>query len=56
MSKVTAFHTTTKEYPKEHREIYHDQSTCSEGKKIKSEHRVTGTGGNPRCKECIKIG
>lgn len=55
MSKVAAFHTTTPEYPAAHREVYHDQSTCSEGKKIKTEHRVSGQGNKKHCAECAKV-
>jgi hypothetical protein len=50
------YHTDSKEYPPEHREVYHDHEDCKDGKKILPEHRKTGTGGKVRCKECIKLG
>ncbi len=56
MSKVDPFHTNSTEYAPTHRNVYHDQGTCPDGKKIKDAHRVKGTGSKDRCKECIKIG
>jgi hypothetical protein len=55
MAKVAAFHTSSPEYPREHREVYHDKDTCPDGKKIKSEHRVDGTGNRKHCLECDKV-
>ena len=37
-----------------HREVYHDTDACPDGKRIKSEHRETGTGGKKHCLECDK--
>jgi hypothetical protein len=48
MPKVQAFHTTTPEEPA----VYHDNSVCADGKRIKQENKVTGTGGRRRCDEC----
>ena len=56
MAKVTPFHTGSPEYAPEHRNVYHDHDDCADGKRIQSKHRETGTGGKPRCKECIKLG
>jgi len=56
MAKVAAYHTNSPEYPPEHREVYHDHSDCKDGKRILPQHRVSGTGGKPRCKECIRLG
>jgi hypothetical protein len=56
MTKVAPYHTNSLEYPPEHRNVYHDHDNCPEGKKIQSKHRENGTGGKPRCKECIKLG
>lgn len=53
MAKVAAYHTTSPEYP---REVYHDHDNCHDGKAIKPQHRVSGTGGKPRCKVCISLG
>jgi len=54
--KATPFHTTSKEYPPEHREVYHDHDDCFEGKKILAKDRQYGTNNKPRCKECIRLG
>jgi hypothetical protein len=56
MAKVSPYHTNSPEYPAKHREVYHDHDDCPEGKRIKLWHRLNGTGGNPRCDECIKLG
>jgi hypothetical protein len=36
--------------------VYHDHDDCPDGKRIKPQHRSSGTGGKPRCTECIKLG
>ena len=56
MSKVAAYNTSSPEYLPQHREVYHDHDDCSDGKKIKREHREPGTGGKKRCKVCINLG
>ena len=50
--KVNPFHTTTPEDGAGHRNVYHDNNECSDGKRIKPEHRVSGEGGRPKCDEC----
>jgi hypothetical protein len=55
MAKVDAFHTSTREYSPQHREVYHDQSDCKYGKEIKPGHRQKGDGGKPLCSECKKL-
>jgi len=54
MVKVAAYHTSVPEYGGE-RNVYHDQSECPAGKRIKSEHRTPGTAGRPKCKDCQNI-
>jgi len=49
------FHATATEYTDEQTHVYHDQSECPEGKKIRSRHRIDGAGGRTRCKECERI-
>jgi hypothetical protein len=44
MAKVSPYHTNSTEYPPKHREVYHDKDTCPDGKRIKPEHRLAGTG------------
>ena len=55
MAKVAPYHTTKPEVPPE-RDVYHDHDNCPDGKRIRPEHRASGTAGRPRCKECIKLG
>jgi len=55
MSKVAPYHTNSPEYEPKHREVYHDKDTCPDGKRIKLQHRVSGTGGKNHCKECDKV-
>jgi len=56
MSKVAAYHTNSPEYPPTHREVYHDHDDCGYGKEIKPQHKISGTGGKHRCKECQRLG
>jgi len=49
---MATYHTNSKEYPPKNREVHHNNEQCPEGKKIKTEHRESGTGGKPLCKEC----
>ena len=55
MAKVSPFHTDSEEYPMAHREVYHDNDACYEGKKIFHEHRQGGTGGKPLCEVCAGL-
>lgn len=55
MAKISPFHTNSHEYQAHHREVYHDIDNCPDGKRIKPEHRVEGTGGRKRCLECEKL-
>lgn len=50
--KVSPFHTITPEDCAGHRNVYHDNSSCCDGKRIKPEHKVSGTGDRPKCDEC----
>lgn len=54
MVKVASFHTSVPEYGGE-QNVYHDQSECEAGRRIKSEHRTPGTDGRQRCKDCERI-
>jgi hypothetical protein len=54
MAKVLPYHTDSEEY--EHRDVYHDHDDCHDGKRIKKEHKKSGTAGRPRCKVCISLG
>jgi hypothetical protein len=55
MAKVTPFHTDSPEYAPTHREVYHDDSACSQGKKIQDKHRKSGKGNKKLCSECAKL-
>lgn len=55
MARCAAFHTNSPEYLPKHREVYHDKDTCPDGKKIKPEHRINGTGEKKHCLECDKV-
>jgi hypothetical protein len=48
MAKVPACHTTEPEIP----EVYHDDSACPHGQRIKPEHLAYGTGGRDLCSRC----
>jgi len=56
MSKVSPYHTNSQEYPPSHRNVYHDHDDCKYGKEIKSQHRISGDAGRPRCDECKRLG
>lgn len=49
---MAKYHTDSTEYPPSHREVYHNNENCSEGKKIELKHRVDGDGGKDLCKVC----
>jgi hypothetical protein len=50
--KVTPFHTKNLEEGAGHRNVYHDNAQCSDGKRIKPYNRESGTDGRPKCDEC----
>ena len=50
------YHTNRLEYQSKHREVYHDHSDCPDGKRIKPEYKLSGTGNKLRCDECKKLG
>lgn len=54
MGKVNAYHTVVPEYGDE-RDVYHDQSTCPAGSRIKPEHRTSGTANRPKCDRCKEM-
>ena len=56
MALLLPFHVTAYEYADEQTRVYHDQSECSEAKKIRPMHIIDGAGGRPRCNECDRIG
>lgn len=53
--KTAPYYTITEEKPKQ-RDVYHDQTNCSDGRRILPENKRSGTGNRPKCDECISIG
>ena len=53
--KVASYHTDSAKYTPDLRSVHHDHDNCADGKRILSQHRVSGTGNKPRCKVCIKL-
>jgi hypothetical protein len=51
---VTAYHTSVPDSGGEGG-VYHDRQDCPAGQRIKPEHRVSGTDGRARCKDCELI-
>jgi hypothetical protein len=49
--KVPAFHSKQVW----HRNVFHDESRCTEGNNIESYNKVAGTGGRPKCDHCRAI-
>lgn len=46
MAKVNPFHSS------QQKDVYHDNSSCTEGNNIEPRNRVSGTGGLPKCARC----
>lgn len=55
MAKVSPYHTSLPEYGAGHRNVYHNDDACPDGKRIKPEHRTPGTGDRPLCDECAEL-
>lgn len=51
MPKTLPFYSKNPEDP----QVYHDNSACYEGQKIKQENRVSGDGGRQKCEVCKKL-
>ena len=50
--KVNPFHTLNLEEGAGHRDVYHDNNQCPDGKRILPENKVSGTGNRAKCDEC----
>ncbi|KGN40832.1 hypothetical protein N801_10975 [Knoellia aerolata DSM 18566] len=50
--KVAAYHSSNQSDP----DVYHDHSDCPTGQQIPSYNKLSGTGGYPRCKQCVDKG
>jgi hypothetical protein len=51
MAKVAAWHSKRVQ----DRNVYHDNTACTEGNNIEAQNRVAGTGGRPKCNHCAKL-
>jgi hypothetical protein len=47
--KVSAYHSTNNSDP----DVYHDYDDCPTGQQIPPRNKANGTGGYPRCKQCV---
>lgn len=36
--------------------IHHNNPQCPAGRRVQVRNTITGTGGKPRCRECMKLG
>lgn len=50
--KVSSYHSSNNSDP----DVYHDHDNCPTGQQIPSYNKLSGTGGFPRCKQCIDKG
>jgi hypothetical protein len=55
MATVSPYHTNSPEYPPAHRNVHHNKDTCPDGRRILTQHKLSGTGNKPLCKECPKV-
>lgn len=49
MAKVNPF------YSSQQKDVYHDNSRCTEGNNIEDRYKVSGTGGLPKCEHCKRL-
>ena len=56
MAKVDAFHTDSTDYEAWQRQVYHDQSECGYGQRIKRDgNAIPGTAGRRQCDRCADL-
>jgi H+-transporting ATPase len=48
------YHTTSREYPPSHRDVYHTDDACPYGSEIEASRRQQGTGGRELCSHCAQ--
>jgi hypothetical protein len=51
MPKIAPFYSIDLGYLR----VYHDNSECAEGQRVRPEDRRPGTGDRPRCDECLQL-
>ena len=50
--KVSAYHSRNNSDP----DVYHNHDDCPTGQQIPARNKEAGTGGYPRCKQCVDKG
>ncbi len=50
--RVPAYHSSNQSDP----DIHHNHSDCPTGQQIPAHNKLDGTGGYPRCKQCVSKG
>ncbi len=48
MAKISPFHSVKQN-------VYHDNTSCTEGNNIEAVNKRQGTGGKPKCSHCAKL-
>lgn len=51
MAKVAAFHSIKPNAS----QVYHDNSSCTEGNNIETANKRSGTAGRPKCAHCVRL-
>jgi hypothetical protein len=51
MARIAPFHSSKRNS----RKVYHDDSECTEGRRIEVAHRLEGTGGHRHCEHCKQL-
>ena len=51
MAKAAPYHSSNPTDP----DVYHDHDDCPSGQQIPSQNKLSGTGGNRKCKHCIEM-
>jgi hypothetical protein len=51
MAKVAPFHSTKVNT----KNVYHDNSSCTEGNNIETANKKAGTDGRPKCEHCTRL-
>ena len=51
MAKTNPWHSTKDNDPN----VYHDNTSCTEGNNIEDKNRRDGTGNRPQCQHCARL-
>jgi hypothetical protein len=56
VSAISTFHTNSTDYEAWQRQVYHDESECGYGKRIKADgNAISDTDGRRRCDRCTDL-